>query len=79
MEPNLVSGRAIASRRRAVVKTLCYRLVMVTITVVVAFLVVGDAFEALNIGLVTNLLKSGTYYIYERLWAHVEWGVSGAG
>ena len=74
-----ISRTAIASRKRAVVKTLCYRLVMVSITVVIAFLVVGDGWEALHIGLVTNVLKSGTYYAYERLWAHVEWGVSGAG
>lgn len=79
MKPNSISRQAIASRKRAVVKTLSYRLVMVSITVGIAFLIVGDVFEALNIGLVTNVLKSGTYYIYERLWSHIEWGVSGAG
>lgn len=34
--------------------------------------------EALHVGLVTNVSKSGTYDAYERLWSHVEWGVSGA-
>lgn len=79
MKPNLVTQTAIVSRKRAVVKTLCYRLLMVSITVVIAFLIVGDGWEALHIGLVTNVLKSGTYYAYERLWSHVEWGVSHAG
>lgn len=60
---------------RAVVKTLGYRVFMVCITVAVAFLVVGDAGDALSIGLVTNLLKTGTYFTYERLWDHVDWGV----
>lgn len=78
MKPNQVSRKAIASKKRAVVKTLCYRLVMVSITVVIAFLIVGAELEALHIGLVTNVLKSGMYYAYERLWSHVEWGVSGA-
>ncbi|MFA9518322.1 DUF2061 domain-containing protein [Halopenitus sp. H-Gu1] len=73
-----LSSTAVHSRRRALAKTLCYRLVMVTITVFVAWLVVGDLSDAVNIGLVTNVVKTGTYYAYERLWDHVRWGVSGA-
>lgn len=79
MKPELVTQTAIASRKRAAVKTLCYRLLMVSITVVIAFLIVGDGWEALHIGLATNVLKSGTYYAYERLWSHVEWGISHVG
>ncbi|EFW94212.1 hypothetical protein ZOD2009_00220 [Haladaptatus paucihalophilus DX253] len=48
---------------------------MVVITIAVAWVVVGDIEAALNIGVVTNLLKTGTYYIYERMWDHVTWGV----
>lgn len=73
-----LSRTAVHSRRRALAKTLCYRLLMVAITVCVAWLVVDDLGDAVNIGLVTNLLKTGTYYAYERLWDHVRWGVSGA-
>ena len=61
---------------RAVTKTLCYRLLMVAITVAVAFIVVGDVGDAVNIGLVTNVLKTGTYYTYERLWDRISWGIS---
>jgi len=60
---------------RAIAKTLGYRLVMVCITVAVAFLVVGDAEQALSIGIVANVLKTGTYFGYERLWDRVDWGV----
>lgn len=60
---------------RAVVKTLGYRLFMVCITVAVAFLVVDDVGAALSIGLVTNVLKTGTYFVYERAWDRVNWGV----
>ncbi|WP_122091043.1 DUF2061 domain-containing protein [Halalkalicoccus subterraneus] len=63
------------SRSRAIVKTVCYRLFMFAITAGVAFLVTGAAGEALSIGVATNLLKTGTYYVYERAWAHVTWGV----
>lgn len=60
---------------RAVAKTLGYRLLMVCITVAVAYLVVGDTAEALSIGLVANLVKTGTYFAYERAWDRVDWGV----
>ncbi|MFW5964074.1 MAG: DUF2061 domain-containing protein [Natronomonas sp.] len=60
---------------RAVVKTVGYRLFMLVITVAVAFFVVGNVGEALSIGLVANLLKTGTYFAYERVWDRIEWGV----
>lgn len=65
------------ARRRAIVKTALYRVFMVCITVLVAWVVTGNAGDALSIGLVTNVAKTGTYYVYERAWAHVTWGVDG--
>lgn len=64
-------------RLRAIVKTLCYRLLMVLVTVTVAWFVVGDVSDAASIGLVTNLVKTGTYYSYERLWHRIAWGMQG--
>lgn len=64
------------ARRRAIVKTACYRLLMIAITVTVAFFVVGDAGEALSIGLVANVVKTLTYYSYERLWDRIAWGLA---
>ncbi|WP_096390276.1 DUF2061 domain-containing protein [Halopenitus persicus] len=69
------SRSTVHTRRRTLLKTACYRTLMVAITVGVAWFVVGDAYAAMNIGLVTNLLKTGTYYAYERLWDHVTWGL----
>ena len=62
-------------RSRALVKTLLYRTVMVLVSVGVAFAVTGSVGQSLSIGLVTNLVKTGTYYGYERLWDRVAWGV----
>ena len=76
MPRNLLSASALQKQKRAVTKTVCYRLFMLLITVTVALVVVGDIGDALNIGLATNLLKTGTYYAYERLWDRVKWGVS---
>lgn len=76
MVRHAISGVALQARRRAIAKTLCYRLVMLAITVAVAWGIVGDVGAALNIGLVTNAVKTGTYYLYERTWDHIAWGVS---
>lgn len=72
----LVSRSSHEGHRRAIVKTLCYRLLMVAITVAAAWLVVGDVSDAVNIGLVANVVKTGTYYGYERLWGRITWGTS---
>jgi uncharacterized membrane protein len=60
---------------RAVVKTLLYRTLMVVITIAVAFFFTGNTGDALSIGLVSNVIKTGTYYGYERLWDRISWGV----
>lgn len=75
MVPSLVSRSALQARRRAIVKTLCYRLFMLLITVTIAFVVVGDVGDALNIGIAANVLKTGTYYLYERIWDRIAWGI----
>jgi uncharacterized membrane protein len=61
---------------RSLVKTLGYRVLMVAITIAVAFAVTDDAVAALNIGIVTNVVKTGTYFGYERLWARISWGTA---
>ncbi|ELZ35468.1 DUF2061 domain-containing protein [Halorubrum distributum] len=63
------SREAIQARRRAVVETGRYLVLMVTVAV--AFLVVGDVGQAASIGLVTNVSKPLTYHGHERLWDDV--------
>lgn len=70
MIPPLPSQSPLQDRRRALTKTVCYRLLMV-----LAWLVVGDASDALNIGIVTNVVKTVTYYSYERIWDRISWGL----
>jgi len=54
--------------RRRLAKTVVYRLVSIAVTVAVAYLLVGDAGAALDIGVVANALKMGLYYVHERAW-----------
>lgn len=63
------------ARVRAIVKTVLYRIFMLAITVSIAFAVTGNGSDALSIGLAANVLKTGTYYVYERAWDRVTWGL----
>ncbi|MEF8824989.1 MAG: DUF2061 domain-containing protein [Haloarculaceae archaeon] len=63
------------ARSRALVKTFVYRVLMIVITVGVALVVTGSLGHALNIGIAANVVKTGTYYGYERLWDRIPWGV----
>jgi len=76
METGLWSRPTLQARKRAIVKTVGYRLFMVLITVTVAWFVVEDLTAALNIGIAANVLKTGTYYLYERTWDRIAWGVT---
>lgn len=63
--------------KRSIAKTVVYRGVMVLITVIVAFFFTEDAGTSVSIGIVTNAVKTFTYFGYERLWARVGWGYDG--
>lgn len=76
MAMEFVSRSALQARKRAILKTLGYRLFMLLITVAVAWVFVGNLSDAVNIGLVANVLKTGTYYLYERTWDRVAWGLT---
>ena len=74
-----LSTRPLQNRSRALVKTLLYRTLMVPITVLVTLAVTNDASAGLQVGVVANVVKTGTYYGYERLWDRVAWAVQTAG
>ncbi|MFW5959475.1 MAG: DUF2061 domain-containing protein [Natronomonas sp.] len=77
-------GRTISLRARdrwsrTLVKTFTYRVFMFLITAGVALFVTGNLGDAASIGIATNLLKTVTYYGYERIWSRVLWGVNDPG
>lgn len=56
------------SRTRALCKALCYRVLMVLTTLIIALGITGDVSTAVDIGIATTIVKTATYYGYERLW-----------
>jgi len=72
----LIRRVPLQDRKRALAKTILYRTLMIVITIGVSFAVTRDVTAAVNIGIVSNALKTLTYYGYERLWDHLAWGLS---
>lgn len=71
-----LTRRARDGWHRTLVKTLAYRVVMFVITAVVVLTVTGSVSDAVNIGVATNVLKTLTYFGYERTWSRIHWGTA---
>lgn len=59
------------SVKRHAAKTITWRLVGTLDTIVLSWLITGDAFLGLQIGLAEILTKMLLYYLHERIWFNV--------
>ncbi|MGB1013047.1 MAG: DUF2061 domain-containing protein [Nannocystaceae bacterium] len=62
------------SKRRSWTKALSWRLIAVTITSAVSYVVTDSAEFALSIGLADSLIKVFAYYLHERTWITIPYG-----
>ena len=63
--------------RRSLVKAATYRVFATSVVLAVAFVYTGNAGSAAKIGLSAAVAKTALYYLWERLWSHVAWGMEG--
>lgn len=63
--------------RRSLAKAASYRLIATSIVFVVAFVYTGQFGSAAKIGVSAAVAKTTLYYVWERLWARIRWGVEG--
>jgi len=62
-------------RKRTILKAATYR-VFATMTVfLVSFAYTGSFASAASIGLTAAVAKTLLYYIWERLWTNISWGL----
>ena len=59
---------------RTVIKALTWRVIATSTTVVLAYLVTGDAKIAGMVGAADLVIKLAFYYFHERAWGHIHWG-----
>lgn len=60
---------------RSLVKGISWRLTGTIDTVFISYLITGNVSHAFSIGTVELLSKILLYYIHERAWARVRWGI----
>jgi len=65
----------IASTKRSIVKALTYRVVIVCLDFTVVYLLTGKAAVALGFMIVSNIYTTLGYFLHERIWARIRWGM----
>jgi len=59
------------SKTKSLLKTLSWRLIATLITMLIAWVVVGDVSVALTVGAVDVVIKMIAYYFHERAWTKI--------
>ena len=62
------------SVKRHVAKTITWRVVGTMDTMIIGWLITGDAMTGLKIGGIEIVTKMILYVVHERLWNKVNWG-----
>ena len=65
----------IESHKRSMAKALTYRFLGSLITGGITLAVIGRLDVALGVALIDGVVKMGAYFLHERLWAKVKWGM----
>lgn len=65
--------------RRSVVKAITYRLLIMVLEFATIYLFTGRATVAAGFMVASNVYTTLAYFLHERLWAHVTWGLAGVG
>ena len=60
--------------RRSIVKTVSYRVVILTLDFTCIYLFTGQIKVALGFMLVSNIYTSLGYFFHERIWDKIKWG-----
>jgi uncharacterized membrane protein len=62
-------------RRRSIAKTISYRVFATVITALIAWAFTGKVSIAFQIGIVDGVSKLFGYFLHERVWARVKYGL----
>tara|TARA_Y100000310_G_C20246699_1_gene607147 strand:- start:352 stop:591 length:240 start_codon:yes stop_codon:yes gene_type:complete len=62
------------SKRRSLAKSITWRLIAVTVTMVISYLWLGDWGSSIALSLVANAIKALLYYMHERGWNRIDFG-----
>lgn len=61
---------------RSMAKAVTYRLVILLLDFIIIYWFTGRYEIALGFMLISNVYTSVAYYLHERVWARIRWGIS---
>jgi uncharacterized membrane protein len=61
--------------RRSVVKALTYRIVIMILDFIAIYLFTGTARIAVGFVIVSNIYTTIGYFLHERAWSRIPWGI----
>jgi uncharacterized membrane protein len=64
------------THRRSLAKAATYRLFATSLVFLIAFLFTGSFGNAAKIGVSAAVAKTALYYLWERLWSRITWGLA---
>ncbi|MAY53320.1 MAG: hypothetical protein CMC75_08680, partial [Flavobacteriaceae bacterium] len=70
------NARILASRKRHLAKTFTWRFVGTLDTVIIAWIITGNPMSGLKIGFAEVITKMVLYYIHERVWYRMDFGLA---
>ena len=72
------TGAPTSTRKRSLVKALVYRVVIVCLDFLVVYILTRKTEVALGFMIISNLYTTAFYFLHERLWARIKWGMTTA-
>lgn len=64
------------TRKRSVAKSIMWRFICIVVSIVTSFLLTARWDVAVAIGSIYNVITMILYYLHERVWNLVKWGIS---
>lgn len=65
------------SHTRSIIKGLTWRFVATLTTMMLVYIMTGNLALVASVGALDLVIKLLFYYLHERTWGHVSWGVNG--
>lgn len=65
------------SHARSILKGITWRIIASATTMMVVYVITGDLTLMASVGAVDILVKVFFYYLHERSWGKVKWGILG--
>ena len=68
----------LVSENRSIAKAATYRLIVMTLDFIAIYLLTGTFRIALGFMIASNIYTTVAYFIHERIWSRISWGISAA-